>query len=72
MTSVTINDATPPFTGFLSTPVCPVIPGALTCTPTTTPPVCTVGGVCSISWAIGGGALQSNQQGVVVYRVTVQ
>jgi uncharacterized repeat protein (TIGR01451 family) len=67
LTNLVINDATPPFTTLNGLPTCAVTPAAipaLTCTPTTVPPL-------GVRWAITGGAVPSGAQGIVVYKVNV-
>ena len=71
VTSVVINDATPPFTDYVAS-TCVSTPAGLTCTPTTTPPVCVANASCAVRWALSGGALNAGAQGVVVYRVSVR
>ena len=70
VTNVVINDATPPFTDFVSA-ACVSTPAGISCTATTTPPVCLANASCAVRWALDT-ALNAGAQGIVVYAVSVR
>ena len=71
VTSVVINDTTPPFTDYVAS-TCASTPAGLVCTPTTSPLVCVANASCAVRWALTGGTLNAGAQGIVVYRVSVR
>ena len=69
VTTVVINDTTPPFTTYLASACAGPLPQTISaCTPATVPPLCA--GTCAMTWTLTG-PLQSSGQGIVTFDVQI-